>query len=220
RQALQEAEFACNLGYHAGLLSLSAFQGAPDKALIEHCHAVARAIPLIGFYLQPAGGGRLLSEAFWRRFVEIPNVIAIKIAPFNRYQTLDVLRAVAESGRAADIALYTGNDDNIIVDLLTEYAIPTARGIVKLRIVGGLLGQWAAHDPQLDDTARRGDGIFGQQIDNDIVVIARVQGNVCRAARLGHRPEHVECLVAVEGRDLDGDHVRDFHEAPPERLRE
>ncbi len=142
-QALSEAQFACEQGYHAGLLSLAAFQRAEDDALIQHCRAVATAIPLIGFYLQPAGGGRLLSEGFWRRFVEIPNVIGIKIAPFNRYQTLDVLRAVAESGRSANIALYTGNDDNIIVDLLTEYAIPTALGIVKLRIVGGLLGQWA-----------------------------------------------------------------------------
>lgn len=142
-QALSEARFACDQGYHAGLLSLAAFQRADDDSLIQHCRIVASEIPLFGFYLQPAGGGRLLSEAFWRRFVEIPNVIGIKIAPFNRYQTLDVLRAVAESGRATDIALYTGNDDNIIVDLLTEYAIPTARGTVRLRIVGGLLGQWA-----------------------------------------------------------------------------
>jgi Dihydrodipicolinate synthetase family len=142
-QALSEAQYACEQGYHAGLLSLAAFQRADDESLIQHCRAVAAAIPLIGFYLQPAGGGRLLSEAFWRRFVEIPNVVGIKIAPFNRYQTLDVLRAVADAGRAADIALYTGNDDNIIVDLLTEYAIPTAHGIVTLRIVGGLLGHWA-----------------------------------------------------------------------------
>jgi hypothetical protein len=143
RQAVKEARFASDQGYHAGLLSLSAFRTADDKTMIEHCYAVACEIPLIGFYLQPAGGGRLLSKAFWRHFVEIPNVIAIKIAPFNRYQTLDVIHAVAESGRAESIALYTGNDDNIVVDLLTEYMIPTANGSVRLRIVGGLLGHWA-----------------------------------------------------------------------------
>ena len=138
-QAVREAELASGLGYHAGLLSLAALKTASDEKLIEHCRAVAREIPLFGFYLQPAAGGRLLSQTFWRRFVEIPNVIAIKIAPFNRYQTLDVLRAVAESGRAGGIALYTGNDDTIVVDLLTEYAI----GDTGLRIVGGLLGHWA-----------------------------------------------------------------------------
>ncbi|MCZ7545628.1 MAG: dihydrodipicolinate synthase family protein [Anaerolineae bacterium] len=143
RQAVAEAETARALGYHAGLLSLAALKDADDDALVRHCETVAGAIPLMGFYLQPAAGGRLLPYSFWRRFVEIPNVVAIKIAPFNRYQTLDVVRAVAEAGRAGEIALYTGNDDNIIVDLLTEYALETARGAVRVRIVGGLLGHWA-----------------------------------------------------------------------------
>ncbi len=142
-QAVGEAQLARDLGYHAGLLSLAAFPDADDDELIAHCHAVAREIPLFGFYLQPAAGGRKLTHRFWRRFVDIPNVIAIKIAPFNRYQTFDVLRAVAESGRCAEIALYTGNDDNILVDLLTEYIVATERGDVRLRIVGGLLGHWA-----------------------------------------------------------------------------
>jgi len=141
-QALDEARFACETGYHVGLLSLSAFQGASDAELIAHCRAVAHEIPLMGFYLQPAAGGRLLSEGFWRQFAEIPNLVAIKMAPFNRYQTLDVIRAVAASGRAEDIALYTGNDDNILVDLLTEFVVPTAQGEVKLHIAGGLLGHW------------------------------------------------------------------------------
>jgi dihydrodipicolinate synthase/N-acetylneuraminate lyase len=114
-----------------------------EEILLEHCRAVAREIPLMGFYLQPAVGGRVLSIQFWRRFADIPNVAAIKIAPFNRYQTLDVVRAVAEAGRGTDIALYTGNDDTIATDLLTEYAVPTASGKVRLRIVGGLLGHWA-----------------------------------------------------------------------------
>ncbi len=141
--AIKEARQARELGYHAGLLSLGALRAATERKLLAHCRAVAREIPLFGFYLQPVAGGRLLPLSFWRRFVEIPNVVAIKIAPFNRYQTLDVVRAVAEAGRAGDIALYTGNDDHIILDLLTRYVIPTAHGPQSLRIVGGLLGQWA-----------------------------------------------------------------------------
>src|SRR4051812_24983782 len=134
RQAAAEAQLARELGYHAVLLSLAAMRGADDEALVAHCREVARVLPLVGFYLQPAAGGRLLPYSFWRRFAEIPNVVAIKIAPFNRYQTIDVIRGVVESGREG-IALYTGNDDNIVLDLLTEY--------FGRRIVGGLLGHWA-----------------------------------------------------------------------------
>jgi dihydrodipicolinate synthase/N-acetylneuraminate lyase len=139
KQALTEAALARDCGFHAGLLSLTGFASAPDNQLIAHCEIVAREIPLFGFYLQPAVGGRILSRSFWSRFAEIPNVIAIKIAPFSRYQTLDVIRAVAEAGRVGDIALYTGNDDNIVVDLLTEFRVAD----VPVRIVGGLLGHWA-----------------------------------------------------------------------------
>ncbi len=142
-QATTEAKLATKLGYHAGLLSLSAFKAATDEVILEHSHTVAREIPLIGFYLQPAVGGRRLSFDFWRRFVEIPNVLAVKVAPFNRYQTLDVVRAIAESGRAKEVAIYTGNDDNIVIDLLTDYRIRTQRGEVKLHFAGGLLGHWA-----------------------------------------------------------------------------
>jgi len=138
-QALREAELARDLGYHAGLLSLGGLREAPVDKLIEHARAIASVLPIFGFYLQPAVGGRLLPYSFWRRFVEIDNVVAIKIAPFNRYQTLDVVRAVAESGRACEIALYTGNDDHIVLDLLTWFCF----GGTRLRIVGGLLGQWA-----------------------------------------------------------------------------
>lgn len=136
-QALGEARLATRLGYHAGLLSLTAVSGDGEAAMWEHARAIADVIPIIGFYLQPAVGGRILSFDFWRRFCQIPAVVAIKIAPFNRYQTLDVVRAVIESGRD-DIALYTGNDDNIIVDLLTPFALD---GQCRW-IVGGLLGQW------------------------------------------------------------------------------
>lgn len=138
RQALGEAALLHHLGYHAGLLSLAALAGASEDQLIQHCRAVAEALPIIGFYLQSGVGGRRLDYAFWRRFVEIENVVAIKIAPFNRYQTLDVVRAVAEAGRD-DIALYTGNDDNIVADFLTPYRFSG----VERRIVGGLLGHWS-----------------------------------------------------------------------------
>ena len=135
-QAVREAETAAELGYHLGLLGLGALADASDARLIAHARAVGEVIPLMGFYLQPAVGGRILSYRFWRRFVELPSVRAIKIAPFNRYQTLDVVRAVADAGRAGEIALYTGNDDNILLDLLT----PWPGGV---RMVGGLLGHWA-----------------------------------------------------------------------------
>lgn len=142
-QALAEARLARECGYHAGLLSLAALRHADDEALITHCQAIAREIPLFGFYLQPAAGGRLLSFNFWRRFVEIPNVVAVKVAPFNRYQTLDVIRAVAEAGRSNQVALYTGNDDHIALDLLTDFEVRAERGPARVHFAGGLLGHWA-----------------------------------------------------------------------------
>jgi dihydrodipicolinate synthase/N-acetylneuraminate lyase len=138
-QATAEATLARDLGYDIGLLSLAALKNSTENELIAHAKAVGKTIPLFGFYLQPAVGGRVLPYSFWRRFAEIPSVVGIKMAPFNRYQTLDVLRAVAESGRANEIALYTGNDDNILLDLLTEFRF----GETRLRIVGGLLGHWS-----------------------------------------------------------------------------
>lgn len=143
KQALRETELALANGYHAALLSLGAFKEASNQEILEHCRAVAEKIPVIGFYLQPAVGGRKLDVDFWREFADIENVVAIKMAPFNRYQTLDVVRGVAESGRAQDVTLYTGNDDNILVDLMSEYHIEVGDKIVKKRIVGGLLGHWA-----------------------------------------------------------------------------
>ena len=143
QQAAEEARQARKNGFHAVLLSVSAFRNATNKEIIEHCKAIARIMPVIGFYLQPAVGGRRLDVSFWREFARIENVIAIKIAPFNRYQTFDTIRGVAESGRAPEIALYTGNDDNILMDLLTEYRIEVDGKTVKKKIVGGLLGHWA-----------------------------------------------------------------------------
>lgn len=138
QQATTEAALLRDLGYHAGLLSLGAMKDATEDDLIAHCSAVAEIIPVIGFYLQPSVGGRVLRQAFWRRFAEIDNVVAIKIAPFNRYQTIDVVRAVIEAGRS-DIALYTGNDDSIVADFLTPFRF----GGQERRIVGGLLGHWS-----------------------------------------------------------------------------
>ena len=142
-QALKEARLARDLGYHLGLLSLAALRGKSIDELVDHARGVAQIIPIMGFYLQEVMSQMVLPIEFWRKFVEIPNVLAIKIAPFNRYQTLDVLEAVAHSGRSDEIALYTGNDDNIISDLLTRYEFNVNGRLVSLHIVGGLLGQWA-----------------------------------------------------------------------------
>ena len=142
-RARREAEIASRLGYDAGLVSLAALKDASDEELVAHCRAIADIIPVFGFYLQPAVGGVLLGYEFWRAFFEIPNVVAVKAAPFNRYQTLDVVRALAESGRHGEIALYTGNDDNIVADLLAEFRVGTDGGIRSLHFAGGLLGQWA-----------------------------------------------------------------------------
>jgi hypothetical protein len=142
-QARREAHVARDLGYHAGLLSLAPFQDASEDELIAHATTVARDIPLVGFYLQPAVGGIVLPVSFWRRFAAIENVVAIKIAPFNRYRTLDVVRGVAEAGAIDRVTLYTGNDDHIVLDLLTPFRVEARGEIVTLRIKGGLLGHWS-----------------------------------------------------------------------------
>jgi dihydrodipicolinate synthase/N-acetylneuraminate lyase len=140
-QAVAEAGLARGLGYDAGLLSLAALRDATNAELLAHCRRVAEVIPVFGFYLQPAVGGRVLDHAFWRSFLEIEGVIAIKVAPFDRYRTLEVARALAASGRA-DVALYTGNDDSIVADLLTDFPAGTPGG-EPVRFAGGLLGQWS-----------------------------------------------------------------------------
>ena len=158
-QALREAEIALSLGYSCGLLSLSAFRGTGLDAILAHCERVAEAIPLFGFYLQPAVGGRVLPYAFWRRFCEIERVLAIKIAPFDRYKTLDVTRAVADSERGPgsrhEIALYTGNDDHIVLDLVIPLVARRGREDVTVRMRGGLLGHWSVW-------TRRAVGLFAR----------------------------------------------------------
>ena len=142
-QAVAEAKIARGIGYHAGLLSLAAMQTASEDDIIAHCAAVAREIPLVGFYLQPAVGGVILSAEFWRRFAAIDNVIAIKIAPFNRYRTLDVLRGVSAAGALDRVALYTGNDDHILLDLLLPFDLRDRGVTTRAYFRGGLLGHWS-----------------------------------------------------------------------------
>lgn len=142
-QALQEAKFIREIGYDLGLLSMGGLASYSEKELLERTEKIAEIIPIFGFYLQPAVGGRILSYQFWKKLAEIPNVHAIKIAPFNRYYSLDVVRAVCHSSRNKDIALYTGNDDNIVNDLLTTYCFDVEGKKIEKKIVGGLLGHWA-----------------------------------------------------------------------------
>jgi hypothetical protein len=165
RQAIAEADVALGAGYHAGLLSLAAMKSASEDEIIAHCEAVARCIPLVGFYLQPAVGGVVLSTQFWRRFAAIDNVIAIKVAPFNRYRTLDVLRGVVGAGALDRIALYTGNDDHILLDLALPFDIRENGTAVRAWFCGGLLGHWSVWTAsairlfELCKAARRKDSI-------------------------------------------------------------
>jgi len=142
-QAKQEAAIALAHGYHAGMLSLAPMQGASLDELVAHCAAVAAEIPLVGFYLQTAVGGIALPMEFWRRFAAIENVIAIKIAPFNRYKTLDVVRGVVAARAEDRVTLYTGNDDHIVLDLAVPFAVKRGAEEVRVRIKGGLLGHWS-----------------------------------------------------------------------------
>ena len=154
-QAVAEAGTALSLGYHAGLLSLAAMKGASQDAVIEHCAAVAARIPLVGFYLQPAVGGLHLDASFWTRFAAIPNVVAIKVAPFNRYRTLDVMRGIVEAGAEDRIALYTGNDDHIVLDLTLPFRFMREGKPVTLRFTGGLLGHWSVWTKSAVELYRR-----------------------------------------------------------------
>jgi hypothetical protein len=166
-QAMREARTARDLGYHMGLLGLGALARASDDQLIAHARRVGEVLPLMGFYLQPAVGGRRLAYSFWRRFVELESVVAIKIAPFSRYDTLDVIRAVADGGREREIALYTGNDDNIVIDLLTRFRNPGPRGraAARVRMAGGLLGHWAFWTRKAVDLLKRARSVSGPRRD-------------------------------------------------------
>ena len=171
-QALAEAAIARRLGYHAVLMSLAALKGATEDELIGHCRAVAEAMPLVGFYLQPAVGGIELSAHFWERFAAIDNVVAIKMAPFNRYRTLDVLRGVVAAGAEECISLYTGNDDHIVLDLAVPFAIPRDGGSVILRIRGGLLGHWSVWTRRAVELLERiHAAVAAGRIDDDLLAL-------------------------------------------------
>lgn len=196
QQAIDEAHLARENGYHAVLLSLSAFANASNEEILTHCKDVARIIPVIGFYLQPAVGGRKLDVNFWREFARIKNVIAIKIAPFNRYHTLDVVRGVAESGRADEIALYTGNDDNILVDLLSEYRIDVKGETVRKQIVGGLLGHWAVWTRTAVKLLER---IQNHQLPGDMREVLALANQItdCNAAFFDAANNFAGCITGI-----------------------
>ena len=167
-QAVAEAKTAIGIGYHAGLLSLAAMKSASEDEIIAHCTAVAREIPLVGFYLQPAVGGVILSAEFWRRFAMIDNVIAIKVAPFNRYRTLDVVRGVAAAKALDRVTLYTGNDDHIVLDLTLPFDVRDGDETVRAHFRGGLLGHWSvwtAAAVRLFDQCRAAQGLAAVPAD-------------------------------------------------------
>ncbi|UUO04383.1 dihydrodipicolinate synthase family protein [Blastopirellula sp. J2-11] len=197
RQAIEEARLARELGYHLGMVSLSALSNLDDQALVEHCRAIAHEIPIFGFYMQTAVGGRKLSVDFWRSLALIPNLIGIKIAPFDRYKTLDVLQAVTESGRGDKIVLYTGNDDNIVLDLLTKYTFFYEGRMESLRIVGGLLGHWACWTKravELLDTCKK---TWDQQtVASDLLTLAG-QVTDCNAALFDAKNNFHGCIPGV-----------------------
>jgi dihydrodipicolinate synthase/N-acetylneuraminate lyase len=195
-QATKEAQLAVKHGFNAVLLSVAAFSNSSNAEIIAHCKAIAEIIPVIGFYLQPAVGGRKLDVNFWREFAQIKNVIAIKMAPFNRYQTFDVVRGVIESGRADDIALYTGNDDNILVDLLTEYKICTDGKFVNKRIVGGLLGHWAVWTHSAVKLLKAvHDGKFNNDIQNTLALANQITDS--NAAFFDASNNFAGCIVGL-----------------------
>lgn len=198
KQAVAEANLLREIRYHAGLLNLTALKAASIAQLVDHCQAVAEIIPVFGFHLGVGIGGRELPYAFWRRLAEIENVVAIKLACFDRYQTLDCVRAVAESGRD-DIALYTGNDDNIILDLVTPYRFDIGGRSVERRIVGGLLGHWAVwtqrgveHLAMCHDIVAR-----GGQVSADVL---RLAGEVTDSNAAFFDPAHgfAGCIPGLE----------------------
>jgi dihydrodipicolinate synthase/N-acetylneuraminate lyase len=171
-QACREARVALAHGYHAGMLSLAPMKGASIDQLIEHCSAVAAQIPLIGFYLQPAVGGIVLPVEFWRRFAAIDNVIAIKTAPFNRYRTLDVVRGVVLAGAEDRVTLYTGNDDHIVLDLVTPMAVRRGSDEVRVRIRGGLLGHWSVWTQRAVDLLERAHRAAVEgRVDEDLLAL-------------------------------------------------
>jgi len=194
-QAVAEARTAVRLGYHAGLLSLAAFKGKSEDEIIAHCEAIAAEIPLVGFYLQPAVGGVLLGENFWRRFASIDNVVAIKMAPFNRYRTLDVVRGVVAAGAEERVTLYTGNDDHIVLDLVTPFVVRRDGEDVTVRIKGGLLGHWSVWvKPAVELLARAQAASAGDSVEAAMLALdSRVTD--CNAAFFDVANDFAGCIA-------------------------
>lgn len=197
-QAVREAKTAVNLGYHVGLVSLGALREASTTELLSHLRAIAEIIPIMGFYLQPAVGGRVLSFDFWREAAEIENLVAIKMAPFNRYYTIDVLRAVAASGRSQEIALYTGNDDNIVLDLLSAFRFGQEQSRVPLRVVGGLLGHWAVWTKKAVELLKEIHTLVKKQqaIPSELLTRA-IQITDCNAAFFDPQNNFAGCIAGI-----------------------
>jgi hypothetical protein len=194
-QAVSEARTAVRLGYHAGLLSLAAMRGTDEDALIAHCRRVAEEIPLVGFYLQPAVGGLVLPATFWQRFCAIDNVVAIKIAPFHRYRTLDVIRGLLGAGAEDKVTLYTGNDDHIVLDLLTPFAAMRDGREVVVRIKGGLLGHWSVWVRTAVTLLKRiHAAVAADRIDADLLKIDS-QVTDCNAAFFDVRNDFAGCIA-------------------------
>ena len=198
-QAVGEADLAARTGYHAALVSLAALARADDDQLIAHCRAVAEVMPIFGFYLQRAVGGRRLGFDFWRRFAEIPNALAIKMAPFNRYETLEVVRGVAAAGRGGQVALYTGNDDNIVADLLTRFDLNVGGAPVSQRIVGGLLGHWAVWTKKAVETYRQLRGVAASEepIGGGLLALG-VQVTDANAALFDVAHDFAGCIAGIQ----------------------
>ncbi len=197
RQAAAEARLAHELGYHIGMISLSSLKDATDEQLIAHCRAVAAEIPIFGFYMQSAVGGRYLSSNFWRELAAIPNLLGVKIAPFDRYKTLDVVHAIASTGRSSEIALYTGNDDNIVIDLLTKYRVGEPSQSTELRIVGGLLGHWACWTKCAVELLESCQAAWDEpNISAEMLTLAG-QVTDCNAALFDARNNFYGCVVGI-----------------------
>ncbi|MCG6952728.1 MAG: dihydrodipicolinate synthase family protein [Betaproteobacteria bacterium] len=194
-QAQREARIARDVGYHAGMLSLAPMKGASVDELITHCTAVAAEIPLVGFYLQTAVGGIALPVAFWRRFASIENVVAVKVAPFNRYRTLDVVRGIAAARAEDRVTLYTGNDDHIVLDLTTPFAVMRDGSELRLRIRGGLLGHWSVWTKSAVALhARIQDAVAAGRIDEDLLALdARVTD--CNSAFFDVAHDFAGCIA-------------------------
>jgi hypothetical protein len=194
-QAQREARIARDVGYHAGMLSLAPMKGASVDELITHCTAVAAEIPLVGFYLQTAVGGIALPVAFWRRFASIENVVAVKVAPFNRYRTLDVVRGIAAARAEDRVTLYTGNDDHIVLDLTTPFAVMRDGSELRLRIRGGLLGHWSVWTKSAVALhARIQDAVVAGRIDEDLLALdARVTD--CNSAFFDVAHDFAGCIA-------------------------